>query len=172
MDSLGPRRVLGFVAALAVLAGGTLAISLAGGDSPASGLRRTHLLTEPDVAATLHRPRPARRAGGAGRVAAEFARVYLVYEAGQIGRGVREFLTRLCSHQFAVELLRSPVRLPPGAGPPRERLLGLPILRSAVVEGTAGLLASARLMRESRDEWLIFSLAPRGGRWRVIGVGR
>jgi len=172
MGSASRRRRLGFVAALLALVGGTLAISLAAGNGSDGVRGRAGPPAEPNVVAIPSWSRAVRRATKAQGVAAEFARSYLVYEAGHVDRGVRASLTRLCSRRFAEELLRSPVRIPPEAKPPRERLVGAPTLRPAIVEGSAGLLASARVMRDGRDERLLFSLAPDKSRWRVVGVGQ
>lgn len=171
MAPVDRRRGLAFAAALVALVGGTLAISLTAGGSPDGSRRHVRPLAESRVGAVLDKRGAAKRATGAQRVATAFAHSYLIYEAGRLGRGTRLALSRLCSHQLAAELLRSPVRVPPGARPPRERLLGLPVLSPAVVDGAAGLLARTRLMRNGRDALLIFSLLRRREGWRVVGVG-
>lgn len=171
MASVDRRRGLAFAAALVALIGGTLAISLTAGGSPDGGPSHARPSAEPRAREPLDKRGAAKRATGAQWVAAEFAHSYLIYEAGQLGGGIRLALSRLCSHQFAAKLTHNPVRIPPGARPPRERLLGLPVLSPVIVEGAAGLLARTRLMRDGRKALLIFSLSRRREGWRVVGVG-
>jgi len=172
MSSSEARRKLVFALALATLVAGAAAMTLLGRSEPPA---------EPGAASRIGQalapPSRERRDphGGEARVAARsaesFVRAYLRYEAGALRSGDREALSRFSTAQFSDQLLRAPVRVPPGSRAPRQRVVKIAAVQVSLFDGKPALLIGVVVAGRNGAHLLRTSLIRRGGRWVVAGVG-
>jgi hypothetical protein len=169
------RRTLLFAAALAALIGGAIGLALGGHGEGASGGGQSQAPPGKHLSERLPSPRRHRgrgkRGGGAENTVAAFLRAYLRYETGSQALVVRATLSRYATPPLAEELLGAPVRVPPGARMPKERLMRIAAERPSVVDGTGATRVCAIVLRDSRRARLCVGALDRGGRWAVAEVG-
>jgi hypothetical protein len=171
VPALEAHRRSVFVLALAVLIAGGVAMALGRGE-PVADPQRDARAPRP-----LGAPERARRGpGGSGTragaaVATRFARAYLRYQVGALSEAEQERLLRSATPRFGRELLRAPVRVPPGSRPGRERVLGVSSIRASLFQGEVALLAGVLIAGPAGTHPLRVVLLRRTGRWLVTGIG-
>ncbi len=166
------RRKALFALALATLVAAAGATALAHRGERVAGPRAPRLHGVPD----LHEER--RRSGGGGggmldatRSAERFVRAYLRYEAGTLTATGRRALARFSTAQLGGQLLRAPVRIPPGGRAPRQRVVRIASARVSVLDGEPALLVGVLVAGSGGAHLLRASTIEQGGRWLVAGVG-
>jgi hypothetical protein len=171
MGSSEARRKFVFAFALATLVAGAAAMALLGRSEP---------LAESGAASRVGQalaPPSGERQGlhgetlGAARSAESFVHAYLRYEAGALRSGDREALLRFSTAQFGGQLLRAPVRVPPGSHAPHQRVVKVAAVQVSLFDGKPALLVGVVVAGRNGAHLLRTSLIRRGGRWVVAGVG-
>lgn len=172
MPALDARRKLLFAIALATLLAGAGATALTERPKPLAepaSIPRPH--GEQPSARKGRRPTQSSSISAAARAAARFAHAYLRYQVGALGKLDREALSHFSTPRFGGELLRVPVRVPPGGRPLQERVLRVADIRVGLFAGEAALLASVLVGGRAGSYVLRTTLVKRGGRWLVTGIG-
>lgn len=173
MEQTESRRRVAFALALAALIVGAVSLSLL---DPVGG--RPNALDDGTT-------RPSRALGDAGlalgeggdvgaaaAAAVHFTAAYLQYEVGSSRALVRSHLSRYSTVQLGGELLRAPVRVPPGARVPRQSVAGVAAVRPALFNGRAAYAVAILIRGEAGGTHLLHAIViGEGGRWRVAGVG-
>ena len=171
MRSSDARRKLIFALALATLIAGAGAMALLDRSEPLAGpggVSRAGRALAPSVGEhqDLH-GEPL----GAARSAESFVRAYLRYETGTLRRWESEALSRFSTPQFGGQLLRAPVRVPPGSRAPRQRVVRVAAVHVSLFDGKPALLVSVVVAGSDGAHLLKTSLIRRDGRWVVAGIG-
>jgi len=172
MGSAEARRKIVFAVALATLIAGAGAMTL---------FDRTEEEAAPPAASRAGWALPAageRQApGGGGGMrdavlsAGRFVRAYLRYEAGTLRGADRKSLVRYSTPQFGGQLLRAPVRIPPGSPPPRQLVARIAAVQVGLFEGRPALLVSVVVAGSNGTHLLRASVIKRNDGWAVAGIG-
>lgn len=122
----------------------------------------------------LERPADPLR-GEEGRAAAlsarRFVQAYLRYQEGHLRGGDRAALLRYSTPDLGGQLLRAPVRLPPGSRFPRQFVARIAGLEAGLFEGSPTFLVVLVIAGRTGTHLLSASLIERGGGWLVAGIG-
>ena len=173
MGSTETHRRIAFALALASLLAGCLAIALLDRAEPVA---EPGAPSHPGQAQVPHAREPQAPPGGPGMLAAtnsaeRFLRAYLRYEAGTLRAADREALARFSTAQLGGQLLRAPVRIPPGSRAPRQFVARIAAAQVGLFEGRPALLLSALVTGRSGAHLLRASVVKQAARWVVAGVG-
>jgi hypothetical protein len=172
MSSSEARRKLVFALALATLVAGAAAMALLGRSEPPAELGAASRIGQALAPPSEERKDPqGREARVAARSAESFVRVYLRYEADALRSGDREALSHFATAQFGGQLLRAPVRVPPGSRAPRQRVVKVAAVHVSLFDGKPALLVDVVVRGRNGAHLLRTSLIRQGGRWVVAGVG-
>ena|SRR5215218_3989524 len=163
-------RTLVFLLATSVLVGVAIALSLHGKTpEPDSAAERPD--SQPIAAPAVDPVAPESRPSP-DEAAERFARAYLAYELGHLTPVTLQTIRDLGSRSLRADLLGAPVRVPPGAQLPRERLLRIVSTTPMVgADGRVEVAALAAISRNGRRDHLTVRLVLDGLRWMVVGVG-
>lgn len=166
------QRKVAFGVALAVLALGAAAMSFLGGDGSNAGSSVAGETSSGAASPGLETERLSDiEVRGAAVSATRFLRAYLRYQEADL-RGVdRRAIARYAAPGFGEQLLRAPVRIPPGGRAPRQVVASVTSVRAGLFEGQAALLASALIAGSTGTHLLHVTLVRPGARWVVSGVG-
>jgi hypothetical protein len=172
MRSSDARRKLIFALALATLIVGAGVMAHLDRSEPVAGSTGASRARHAPAPPVIER-QPPEIGGtlGAARSAGRFVRAYLRYEVGALRRGDREALSRFSTPQFGGELLRVPVRIPPGSRAPRQRVGRVAAVHVSLFDGKPALLVSVVVAGSTGAHLLRTSLIKRNGRWLVAGIG-
>lgn len=167
------HRKIAFVAALATLIAGVTAMALFDGTQEEAALPAASRVGQALAPAAEGRRAPG---GGAGMrdvalSAGRFVRAYLRYEAGTLRSADRESLTRYSTPQLGGQLLRAPVRIPPGSRLPRQFVARIAAVQAGLFEGMPALLVSIVVAGSNGTHLLRASVIKRHDGWVVAGVG-
>lgn len=125
---------------------------------------------DPDLERQADRPR-----GGEGRAAAlsarRFVQAYLRYQEGHLRSRDRAALLRYSTPDLGGQLLRAPVRLPPGSRFPRQFVARIAGLEAGLFEGSPAFLVVLVIAGRTGTHLLSSSLIERERGWVVAGIG-
>ncbi|HEU5105556.1 MAG TPA: hypothetical protein VFU11_06915 [Solirubrobacterales bacterium] len=123
---------------------------------------------------SLEEPAESVRGGAteaATRSARLFVQAYLRYQEGRLRSGDRASLLRYSTSELGGQLLRAPVRLPPGSRFPRQFVARIAGLKAGVFEGGPALTVALVIAGRTGAHLLSASLIEQGGAWIVAGIG-
>lgn len=167
MGSLAARRRAVFAAALAALVAGAVVISLLARPRSSAAPARS-----PHSAPAGQEAKVGRGAiSAAARSAHRFASAYLRYEEGTLGSGERRAIALFSTSELGGQLLRAPVRVPPGSHPPRQWVARVAAVRVGLFDGRPALVATLVIAASDGRHLLRVTLTKRGSRWLVAGIG-
>lgn len=109
--------------------------------------------------------------GAASMSASRFTAGYMRYEEGVLGPAVRRLIRQFSTSEFGGQLLRAPVRIPPGAHPPRQWVARVAAVRVGLFDGHPAILAIVAIAATDGGHLLRATLTEEGGRWLVAGIG-
>jgi hypothetical protein len=167
MGSLAARRRTVFAAALAALVAGAVAASLLGRPQSGAAPARSPHSAPAGREATVSRA----AIGAAARSAHRFAVAYLRYEEGAFGLRERRAIALYSTSEFGGQLLRAPVRVPPGSHPSRQWVARVAAVRVGLFDGRPALVATLVIAATDGRHLLRATLTKRGSRWLVAGIG-
>lgn len=123
-------------------------------------------------------PEGARRApqqGAEMRVAAysarRFVNAYLRYQEGRLRGTDREFLLRYSTPDLGSQLVRAPVRVPPGSRVPRQFVARIAAVEAGLFDGSPAFLVVLVVAGRTGTHLLSTSLIEHEGGWVVAGIG-
>lgn len=166
MASLDAHRSTAFVVALIALIAGAVVISIlpsAGPGAPARDLREA--TREPGAVARQD------STGAAALSAARFTAGYLRYAEGVLGPAERRSIREFSTPDFGGQLLRAPVRIPPGSQPARQWVARVATVRAGIFDGRPALVAIVVIAATDGGHLLRATLTEVGSRWLVAGIG-
>jgi hypothetical protein len=103
--------------------------------------------------------------------AIRFVRAYLRYENGELRGADRASLARYSTSEFGGQLLRAPVRIPPGSRPPRQIVARVAAVQAGLSEGRPALLISLVVTGSSGTHLLRATVVRQIAGWAVAGIG-
>jgi hypothetical protein len=103
--------------------------------------------------------------------ASRFVRAYLRYQAGTLEEAGRESLVRYSTVQLGGQLVRAPVRIPPGTRAPRQIVARIAAVQVSLFEGRPSLLVSVVIAGSNGTHLLRASVVKQNSRWVVAGIG-
>jgi len=103
--------------------------------------------------------------------ATRFTAAYLRYEEGVLGPAVRRSIRQFATPDFGGQLLRAPVRVPPGSQPPRQWVARVAAVRVGLFDGNPALVAVLVIAATDGGHLLRVILSEEGSRWLVAGIG-
>ncbi|HEX7244027.1 MAG TPA: hypothetical protein VF245_00500 [Solirubrobacterales bacterium] len=173
---MGPektRRKIAFVLAAATLAAGALAMAAL--DRGEGRAVNTAPDPQPGRAQAPSRVLPARGRGAQMREAASsahrFLAAYLRYQEGHLNSAGRASLLRYATTDLGRQLVRAPVRVPPGSRAPRQFVARVAAVRVGLFASRPALLVAVVVAGRSGTHLLSTSLIETGRGWVVAGVG-
>ena len=103
--------------------------------------------------------------------ATRFTTAYLRYEEGALGPAERRSIRQFSTPEFGGQLVRAPVRIPPGAHPPRQWVARVAMVRVGLFDGRPALVAIIVIAATDGGHLLRATLTEEGSRWLVAGIG-
>jgi len=167
MGSLDAHRRVVFAVALAALVLGAALIALLSRSTPSPAPPHPARRTAPSQSASV-----GRDAMDAASISAiRFTAGYLRYEEGVLGPAVRRSIRQFSTSEFGGQLLRAPVRIPPGVHPTRQWVARVAAVRVGLFDGHPALLAIVVIAAADGGHLLRVTLTEEAGRWLVAGIG-
>jgi hypothetical protein len=174
MGSEETRRRITFAAAVAVLVVGALAMAVLDRDGGEGAERGA----APESGHARELPQGAGRAPSRGaemRAAAHAARrfvhAYLRYQEGRLGGVDRETLLRYSTAELGGQLVRAPVRVPPGSPAPVQFVARTAAVGAGLFDGSPAFLVALVVAGRSGTHLLTTSLIEEQSSWVVAGIG-
>ena len=174
MGSEDARRRVQFGLAVGVLVAAVIAMTIIDPDGDGADSRQR-------VPAGLHAQDPVPEAtanprhGGEGRAAALSARLfvqsYLRYQEGRLRDRDRAALLRYSTPDLGGQLLRAPVRLPPGSRFPRQFVARIAGLQAGLFDGSPAFLVVLVVAGRTGTHLLSANLVETDRGWVVAGIG-
>ena len=168
------RRKVAFALAVAALAAGALAMAIFDGEE---GTGSTAAMTTRMGQGRLlsERNGSAHRRGTETRSAAfsarRFVRAYLLYQEGNLSGSDRTSLLRYSTPDLGGQLVRAPVRIPPGSRAPRQFVARIAAVQAGLFDGSPAFIVTVVVAGSSGTHLLNTSLVEHGGIWVVAGIG-
>jgi hypothetical protein len=168
------RRRITFAAAVAALVVGALAMAVLDrgegenaerGAPPESG----HAQELPEGAG--RRPRRGAEMRAAAHAARRFVHAYLRYQEGRLDGADRESLLRYSTAELGSQLVRAPVRVPPGNPVPVQFVARTAAVGAGLFDGSPAFLVALVVAGRSGTHLLTTSLVEEQGSWVVAGLG-
>jgi hypothetical protein len=167
------RRRVQFALAVGVLIVAVIAMTIVdpGGDT---GDPHLGMPTGQSRGPALEKP-PVPLRGKEGRAAAlsaeRFVQAYLRYQEGHLRGRDRSALLRYSTPDLGGQLLRAPVRLPPGSRFPRQFVARIADLEAGLFDGSPAFLVALVVAGKTGTHLLSVSLIEQGRGWVVAGIG-
>jgi hypothetical protein len=166
MAALDAHRSTAFLVALIALVAGAAAISFVPSSDPGASARDPRQATRGRSVAMGQRS-----TGAAALSAVRFTAGYLRYEEGVLGPTERRSIREFSTPDFGGQLLHAPVRIPPGAHPPRQWVARVATVRAGIFDGRPALVAIVVIAATDGGHLLRATLTEVSSRWLVAGVG-
>lgn len=173
IGSAETRGKVAFAAAVAILVVGAVAMAMLDHneefDASAVATREeSHALPSVAERADSEHGREMRVAASSAR---HFVQAYLRYQEGRLRSTDRESLLRYSTRDLGGQLVRAPVRVPPGSRVPRQFVARIAGVQAGLFDGRPALLVTVVVAGSSGTHLLSASLIGQGGTWAVAGIG-
>ena len=103
--------------------------------------------------------------------ARRFVHAYLRYQEGRLSRTDRESLLLCSTPDLGGQLVRAPVRVPPGSAVPRQFVARIAAVEAGLFDGSPAFLVALVVAGRTGTHLLSTSLVERGNGWVVAGIG-
>lgn len=173
MDSAETRGKIAFVAAVAILVAGAVAMAMLDrneefGASAVAPKEESHALSSVAERADSEHGSEMRVASFSAR---HFVQAYLRYQEGRLRSADRDSLLRYSTTDLGGQLVHAPVRVPPGSRVPRQFVARIAGVQAGLFDGSPALLVTVVVAGSSGTHLLSASLIGQGGSWVVAGIG-
>ncbi len=173
MGSTETRRRAFFAVALVTLIAAAAAMAqfhrIEEGTTPSTASRAGRAFTPATEERTRSEDGPEMRE--AAFSASSFVRAYLRYQAGTLRGADRDSLVRYSTSQFGGQLIRAPVRIPPGTRVPRQIVARIAAVQVSLFDGRPSLLVNVVVAGSNGTHLLRASVVRQNSHWVVAGIG-
>ena len=173
MGSADARRRIVFAVSLVTLISAAAAMALLDraeeGHRSYAASRAGRALAPP--AEGLRAPEGSAEMPEAASSASRFVRAYLRYQAGALEGAGLESLVRYSTVQLGGQLVRAPVRIPPGTRAPRQIVARIAAVEISLFDGRPSLLVSVVIAGSNGTHLLRASVVKQNSRWVVASIG-